>query len=255
MGRHLQEKKSFWPLAALFGAILAVLMIASESFSQSRVEAARKAKIEAVKKTFAEAGVSYPPRDVFIRHYKKELELEVWARDSGKKKYSRIVTWPVCAPSGKLGPKRKEGDLQVPEGVYHVDRFNPYSNFHLSLGLNYPNRSDRILGDKKRPGGDIFIHGNCVTIGCIPIQDGPIEELYLICLDSKAKSGHSPQVHIFPCRMNEDSCKKELEQYSANDSGLASFWRELSVIHDYFETKGDLPQVVIDSNGRYILGN
>ena len=82
--------------------------------------------------------------------------------------------------SGTTGPKRLQGDFQVPEGFYHINEFNPNSNYHLSMGLNYPNSSDRILSDSLRPGGEIYIHGSCVSVGCIPLNDDEIEELYLI---------------------------------------------------------------------------
>ena len=71
--------------------------------------------------------------------------------------------------SGTMGPKRLQGDYQVPEGFYYINEFNPNSNYHLHLGLNYPNASDKILSDSLRPGGDIYIHGSCVSIGCIPL--------------------------------------------------------------------------------------
>ena len=72
------------------------------------------------------------------------------------------------------------GDYQVPEGFYYINEFNPKSEYHFALGLNYPNASDHILSDSIQPGGDIYIHGSCVTTGCIPITDGQIEELYVL---------------------------------------------------------------------------
>ena len=76
--------------------------------------------------------------------------------------------YPLAATSGQLGPKRHTGDCQVPEGFYEIYRFNPQSNFHLSLGLNYPNTADRALGEPA-PGSDIFIHGGAVTMGYLPV--------------------------------------------------------------------------------------
>ncbi|WP_368737359.1 murein L,D-transpeptidase family protein, partial [Acinetobacter pittii] len=81
----------------------------------------------------------------------------------------------VCALSGVLGPKRKEGDYQVPEGFYYINEFRPNSNYHLALGLNYPNAADIQWSDSLHPGNEIFIHGGCITVGCIPIQDHQIE--------------------------------------------------------------------------------
>jgi murein L,D-transpeptidase YafK len=78
-----------------------------------------------------------------------------------------------------------EGDYQVPEGFYYINEFNPKSAYHLSLGLNYPNASDKVLSDSIKPGGDIYIHGNCVTVGCIPLQNNQIEELYVLAANAK----------------------------------------------------------------------
>src|SRR6185436_20905744 len=96
-------------------------------------------------------------------------------------------TYKVCQQSGTTGPKRVEGDYQVPEGFYYINEFNPNSNYHLSLGLNYPNASDRLLSDSLRPGGNIYIHGNCVSTGCIPVNDEQIEEIYIITSSAKAQ--------------------------------------------------------------------
>src|SRR5690606_11025729 len=99
-------------------------------------------------------------------------------------KFTLVKTYPVCSSSGLPGPKRKKGDRQTPEGFYHIDRFNPQSAFHLSLGINYPNSSDKILGHSD-PGGDIFIHGSCVTIGCVPLTDDLIKEVYVLAVEAK----------------------------------------------------------------------
>jgi murein L,D-transpeptidase YafK len=103
---------------------------------------------------------------------------------------------------GSLGPKRIQGDYQVPEGFYYVNEFNPNSNYHLALGLNYPNASDKILSDSVQPGGDIYIHGSCVTTGCIPIKDDQIEELYVLTTFARNLGQDFIPVHIFPVRFN-----------------------------------------------------
>ena len=102
--------------------------------------------------------------------------MEVWIKEASKDYYVLLNTYDFCTTSGTLGPKRKEGDLQIPEGIYTINHFNPQSNFYLSLGINYPNASDKILSDPVHPGGDIYLHGNCVTIGCIPLTDDKIKE-------------------------------------------------------------------------------
>ena len=136
--------------------------------------------------------------------------------------YTLIRIYKVAAASGELGPKRKEGDQQVPEGFYVIDRFNPQSAYHLSLGLNYPNASDKILSDKQKPGSDIFIHGNEVSIGCLAMTDDKIKEIYLLALDAKP-NGPIP-VHIFPARLSELKLKALAKTYAPV---RVEFWRSL----------------------------
>jgi murein L,D-transpeptidase YafK len=116
----------------------------------------------------------------------KDIDLlEIYARKMQETAYTRVFSYRICSRSGQLGPKRKEGDRQVPEGFYHIDRFNPTSRFHLSLGLNYPNLSDKRKSIHHNLGDDIFIHGSCVTIGCLPMTDGYMEEIYLLVVHAK----------------------------------------------------------------------
>ena len=190
--------------------------------------------------------VTYPPNRVFIRVFKQERELELWGANSrGVMKLLR--TYPIAAASGGPGPKRREGDMQVPEGVYRVARFNPHSRFHLSLGLNYPNAADRILGDRRHLGGDIFIHGNRVSAGCMAMTDQKIEEIY--SLASRAK-GAIP-VHIFPSRMNS----VEYRQLLRDNPGFASFWGELEPIYRAFENRRVVPTVSVTTTGEYRLNS
>ncbi|MEM6915593.1 MAG: L,D-transpeptidase family protein [Verrucomicrobiota bacterium] len=113
---------------------------------------------------------------------KEEERLEAWLVD--KEETSRqIRSYPFTANSGVLGPKLKEGDLQIPEGIYKVEYLNPQSSYHLSIKLDYPNAFDRARAEEEgrtQLGGDIFIHGRAVTIGCIPIGDEAIEDLFAI---------------------------------------------------------------------------
>ena len=115
--------------------------------------------------------LKWPAKYVYIRSFKYDAQLEVWVKNEAKEKYKLFKTYKVCMQSGTMGPKRLQGDYQVPEGFYYINEFNPHSNYHLSLGLNYPNASDRILSDSFRPGGNIYIHGSCVSVGCIPVTD------------------------------------------------------------------------------------
>ena len=104
------------------------------------------------------------------------------------------------------GPKRREGDLQIPEGFYYIDRFNPKSNFYLSLGINYPNQSDRVLGKRGNLGGDIHSYTAAgVTIGCVPITDEYIKEVYWLAVQAKSNGHAKIPVHIFPTELDDQT--------------------------------------------------
>lgn len=168
---------------------------------------------------------------MLLRAFKKERQLEVWVGDkTGPMKMFR--TYPVLAASGKLGPKLREGDLQVPEGLYRIDRFNPKSKFHLSLGIDYPNARDRERKEPK-PGGDIFIHGEAVSIGCLAIGNEAIEEVYLLALDTKKKP---IPVHIFPTRMDDAGWTWLTSTFRSKEhADLIRFWSEIRPAYLRFE--------------------
>lgn len=215
-----------------------------------RVRAALDEKESSIKQLFASKQFAYPPRAIFLRAFKREGALELWVRNG--EAYELLKTYKVCAASGSLGPKRRQGDQQVPEGFYHIDRFNPVSNFHLSLGINYPNDADRLLGARGNLGGDIFIHGNCVSIGCLAITDEPIKELYVIAVEARAAGQTRIPVHIFPTRLNAAGMK-QLEREAAANATLLAFWRNLQPGFTAFETTRRLPTITIDRQGRYLF--
>ena len=113
---------------------------------------------------------------VFIRIFKKSRELEVWV-EGNDAQFHLFETYPICTFSGDLGPKLKQGDMQSPEGFYFVrpGSLNPWSKFHLSFNLGYPNTYERLL---KRTGSALMVHGDCVSIGCYAMTDEGIEEIY-----------------------------------------------------------------------------
>jgi murein L,D-transpeptidase YafK len=245
-------------------AVLPVLLIlctsvkAQNSFvdyqkSFSRVSDVFKRKEDTLKRQFAAKNLSWPAKQIYIRSFKYDSELEVWVRNSAKEEFKLFKTYKVCALAGALGPKRIEGDFQVPEGVYYINEFNPNSNFHLSLGLNYPNASDRLLSDVSQPGGDIYIHGSCVTTGCIPITNPQIEELYILSSYAKSAGQEFIPVHIFPVRFNVQRSFFYLERQIQNDPELKKFEAKMKQVFDYFEVTKQLPVVAIDQKGDYVL--
>jgi murein L,D-transpeptidase YafK len=164
----------------------------------SRPSMAMQNKLDTLQKQFAAKNLQWPARNMYIRSFKYDGQLEIWVGNSRKEPYKLFKTYRVCALAGTLGPKRMQGDYQVPEGFYYINEFNPNSNYFLSLGLNYPNASDKILADPSRPGGDIYIHGSCVTVGCIPVTDQQIDEIYLLAAFAKSAGQDFIPVHIFP---------------------------------------------------------
>jgi murein L,D-transpeptidase YafK len=222
---------------------LLLLTPALTAHAQARVAAARQNQGAALEELFAAAGLRYPPQELYLRAFKHERELEVWAGPRGKP-LTKVTTYPVCAASGELGPKRQRGDLQVPEGFYTIDLFNPWSDYHLSIRVSYPNESDRLLG-KRDPGGAIMVHGNCVSIGCIAIQDGPIEQLYVMTLDAKAKMGRDVPIHIFPRRLDAEGLAA-LEKLPHATESLMTFWRSLEPGWRLFEETRRPPRASVD---------
>lgn len=134
-----------------------------------------------IKPHFERAKVPYPHVQIILLAFKNEKKLELWAEKDGIPTF--IHSYPIFAASGTTGPKLREGDGQVPEGIYQIIALNPNSNFYLSIKLNYPNRFDIEKAQKdnrKNLGGDIFIHGKAISIGCIAIGDIAIEELFVL---------------------------------------------------------------------------
>lgn len=218
-----------------------------------RVALARAQSEAAIREKYRTAGIPYPAA-IFIRWFKHEAELELWARE-GTGPCRLIGIYPILKTSGTPGPKRREGDKQVPEGFYEIDRFNPESTYHLSLGLNYPNASDRILSDRQRPGSDIFIHGKDVSIGCAPIGDRAIEELYLAALDARTAGQQRMAVHIFPARMSGPEWTRFSAAETARRPELAAFWAQLQPAYAAFEQQRIEPEIEITKDGRYALKN
>jgi murein L,D-transpeptidase YafK len=186
--------------------------------------------------------------ELLLIAFKQEQELEVWVRKSGDGPYKRFGTYEICRSSGVAGPKRREGDGQVPEGYYYISRFNPASDYYLSLGINYPNKSDKIRCKTGRPGSDIFIHGKCVTIGCIPVRDDGIKELYVLCMEAKSRGNVEIPVWSFPYRFSAERMEPVLEN---PENG--AFWKEIRLGYLYFLKNRRLPKIQISAGGKYLF--
>lgn len=210
-----------------------------------RVAHAKSNKGAVVQKLFDEAGVTMPPHELLFRIFKKEAEFEVWAGDKGKP-LKLIATYGICAASGELGPKRREGDLQVPEGYYKVGYYHPMSSYYLSAQVNYPNASDKVRGGPS-PGSDILIHGRCASIGCVSMTDERVEEIYLMGW-AAFMNGRPTNIHLFPAR--DFGPLYADPKYAAHHD----FWREIEPGKLAFERTKLIPEVTIQKDGHYVIG-
>lgn len=222
----------------------------SNQLTYPRVKKSYEEKWSGLKSLISLKGIDTSDFQVYLRAFKMEGKFEVWIKDNKKSNssFSLVKTYDICKSSGVLGPKRKEGDLQVPEGFYKISSFNPTSRFYLGMLVNYPNQSDLVRSDKNNPGGSIMVHGDCVTIGCIPLTDEYIKEVYILCLESQ-NSGYPVRIDIFPCHFNQKN-DLILKQYSNENQ---SFWNELRPAYTKFNSSKSIPEFTVAKNGVYVV--
>ena len=221
-----------------------------EQKKYERVRAAYSQKGQLVKDNLKKAGVDEAKLNMLIVAYKQESLLYVYAKSAGDKVYKQLASYSICASSGVLGPKRKQGDGQVPEGFYHINMFNPVSNYYLSLGISYPNAADKKKTNAADPGGAIFIHGNCVTIGCLPMTDDKIKEIYIYAITAKQNGQTKIPVYIFPFKMSAENMKQFSSTYKDNPA-LTKFWGNIQTGYNKFEAEHVELKVTVDEKGDY----
>jgi murein L,D-transpeptidase YafK len=179
-------------LALMFRShIHAAISVVSQRFAKPKTVAERVQQYGAQARSrlgpyFQRAQIAYPPKRVTLVGLKMERRLQVYAAGPANG-YRFVRSYPILAASGEPGPKLREGDRQVPEGIYPIELLNPNSRFHLSLRIGYPNSFDRAQGEKERRtqlGGDIMIHGNSVSIGCLAVGDEAAEDLFVLAADT-----------------------------------------------------------------------
>ena len=182
---------------------------------------------------------------IYIRIFKEEKELEVWIKKEDGFQLFKI--YPICNYGyGSLGPKIRQGDGQAPIGFYYVrpNQLNPYSSYHLSFNLGYPNAYDRA---HERTGSALMVHGDCCSIGCYAMTNDGIDDIYTI-VDAALTAGQPFfRVHIFPFHMTTENME------SHNDSSWYSFWENLKEGHDFFEENNNNPPNVIVRNETYVF--
>ncbi len=239
---------SFLFLLTGVSSLFAQASLKATQIKSKKVKTAYTEKWPQMKKLLEDKKIDPANYEILIRAFKQEKKLEIWVKNKASIQYTHLIDYDICESSGELGPKRQEGDGQVPEGFYSIDLFNPTSSYYLSMRVNYPNQADAKKG-KKPLGGAIMIHGNCVTIGCIPITDDKIKELYILCLESKA-AGNNVKVDAFPCKLTDENMKKLEASYSKD---LIDFWKNLKTGYDLFEKNKSKFSVSVDAKGNYVF--
>jgi len=197
--------------------------------SQQPISSAVLAKMEALDTT--------PSSPTLIRTYKKEAELEIWKMKSNGE-YALLKTYPMCRWSGQLGPKKREGDMQVPEGFYSIapGQMNPNSHYYLAFNVGYPNAYDRAYG---RTGGNVMVHGVCSSAGCFSMTDEQVADIYAIARDSFAGGQREIQLQSYPFHMTAENMAK-----FRLDPNIA-FWKNLKDGSDHFEVTKTEPSVLV----------
>ncbi len=255
-------RKVLFSLIFILFSIIAIAQPSAPDFSFldyqrsfPRISDVMNRKEDTLLKQFKEKGLPWPVKYIYLRSFKYDSQLEVWVKSEKNDKFKLFKTYKVCALSGSLGPKRMQGDYQVPEGFYYINEFNPKSVYHLSLGLNYPNASDRMLSDSLQPGGDIYIHGSCVTTGCIPITNQQIEELYILATHAKTQGQDFIPVHIFPIQFNNRKSIDYLAKFLKDFPEYTHISNEMKHAYSYFDRTKQIPVVLINKKGEYVVEN
>ncbi|MDQ0467931.1 L,D-transpeptidase family protein [Labrys wisconsinensis] len=181
---------------------------------------------------------------VLVRIYKQESELELW-KQTNSGRYALLKTYPICRWSGQLGPKKVEGDRQVPEGFYSVaqSQMNPNSQYYLSFDVGYPNNFDRTLG---RAGGDIMVHGGCSSRGCFAMTNDQMGEIYAVAREALQGGQGAFQVQSLPFRMTAENMVRNRRNPNYG------FWQNLKEGADNFEVTKQ-PVQVAACGSRYVF--
>jgi murein L,D-transpeptidase YafK len=195
--------------------------------------------------SYMKANGMTPASPIFVRLFKDEAVLEVWKqKDTGR--YALVKSYEICAYSGKLGPKIREGDRQAPEGFYFISKslLNPKSNYYLAFNTGYPNSYDRSLG---RTGSNLMVHGACSSAGCYSMTDENIAEIYALAREALSGGKQDAfQVQALPFRMTPENMAEH-----RNDPNF-EFWKMLKVGYDQFELTKVPPKVDVCGR-RYVF--
>lgn len=232
------------PTLILLAFFMCAEVLAVDIPTSTRAERSIASIEPTLKQELLNKGLKYGS-PLFIRIFKDPGVLEVWI-ESNDGTFVNFKNYKICTFSGNLGPKLKQGDNQSPEGFYFVNagRLNPWSKFHLSFNLGYPNQYDRHHG---RTGSALMVHGNCVSIGCYAMTDPYINQIYALTVAALKAGQPFIRAHSFPFKLESS----KLSQYSSNQ--WHPFWLNLKEGYDYFNKHKKPPNVEV-SNGKYVFG-
>lgn len=234
-------------LIILFSLLFLSLGITLTSFREeqlkfTRVREAYADKEKIVIKTLAEHSISRDSLRIYLRAFKTEKKIELWAKNSSDTAFKYIKEFPICEISGEIGPKRRYRDLQVPEGFYHISDLNPFSKYYLSMRINYPNASDSIRGVKGHLGNYIFIHGECVSSGCLAITNERIKELFVWSIEAYNSGQEKIDITLYPARLTDAIYSGLKTRYNKYKDDI-SLWADLKKSYDLFE-KNKVPPTI-----------
>jgi len=221
-----------------------------EQMNYTRVRQAYAQKAKAVNNTLADHSIARDSLRIYLRAFKTEKKIEVWAKNVSDSTFTLIKEIPICEISGNIGPKRRSHDLQAPEGFYHLNGLNPYSKYFLSIQINYPNASDSVRGVRGHLGNQIFIHGSCESSGCLAITDERIKELYVYCVEAYNAGQQQIDLTMFPAQLT-DTRFASLKARYAKDKDKISLWTDLKKSYDQFAQTRIPPTVRFLPDGKH----
>jgi murein L,D-transpeptidase YafK len=233
-------------LRTLLASAAVAAAIALAGCNPSDIPTSGRAQAPLSEKALADISSKNMDKDspILVRLFKEESEMEVWKKNRDGE-FALLKTYPICRWSGDLGPKKKEGDRQAPEGFYTITpaQMNPASNYYLAFNTGFPNAYDRSMG---YTGSELMVHGDCSSRGCYAMTDEQIQEIYALGRESFFGGQRSFQLQAFPFRMTALNMAKH-----RNNPNFA-FWKMIKEGYDHFEATKQEPKVAVCER-RYVF--
>ena len=224
---------------ALLASAAVAAAIALAGCDPDTIAPTGRAQAPLSEKTLAEMAAKNMDKEspILARIFKEEAEMEIWKQNRDGQ-FVLLKTYPICRWSGDLGPKKKEGDRQAPEGFYTITpgQMNPNSNYYLAFNTGFPNAYDRAMG---YTGSELMVHGDCSSRGCYAMTDEQIQEIYALARESFFGGQKAFQLQAYPFRMTALNMAKH-----RNNPNFA-FWKMLKEGYDHFNATHQEPKVAV----------